>query len=146
MCYAYKPVYDGDGNVYKIRSGEFQRLLLEGAVIKKPDGYHYAKDTVGVLVLRDGAPTVAPMRWDLIPKDFMRGEKLDSCTVITLSSEGHALLKSIRHERIPLILTESQVGTWLDPKISPAQALQLCIPFAQSHMEAHLQAARDSKS
>jgi putative SOS response-associated peptidase YedK len=246
MCYAYKPVYGSDGEIYNVPSQEFKRLIRDGIIVSKPDGYHYAKDTVGALIRRNGELTIVPMRWDLVPKDFLRdgkfslaemikkknsraknpqtgrawgfssfnarvetvgelwsfrkpwnngmrcvlpvaafkerpnmegapqefqgkeyeialdrtyylgglydtwesatGEKLDSCTVITLSSEGNGLLKSIWHERIPLILTETQVGKWLDPKIGPAQALQLCLPFDQSRMELHLQAARDSKS
>jgi putative SOS response-associated peptidase YedK len=239
MCYAYKPVYGHDGTVYKVPHREFQLMARDGRIEVKPDGYHYAKDTVGVLAYRGGEITAVPMRWDLIPKDFLKngnltlaevikkknsraknpatgkawgfssfnarvetvgglwsfrrpwnnglrcvvpvasfkerpnmegapkefqgneyellldrtyylggiydlweskaGETLESCTVITTSSQGHSLLESIWHERIPVILTEAQVEQWLDPKVGPAQAMQLCLPLDPAKMRAILQ-------
>ncbi len=246
MCYAYKPVYGLDGTIFKVPFREFKELTQDGSIILKPDGYHYAKDTVGVLVHAKDGIKAMPMRWDLIPKDFLwnekltlaetikkknsraknpqtgkswgfssfnarvetvttlwsfrkpwndrhrcalpvaafkerpnmeeapkefqgkeyeialngvfylggiydtwvsaTGESLDSCTVITLSSEGNSKLRSIWHERIPLILEEANVEEWLDPKVSPARALQMCLRLDEAHMELHLQAARDPTS
>ena len=76
MCYAYKPVYGLDGTIFKVPFREFKELTQDGSIILKPDGYHYAKDTVGVLVHAKDGIKAMPMRWDLIPKDFLWNEKL----------------------------------------------------------------------
>ena len=239
MCYAYKPVYGHNGTVYKVPHREFKLMVQDGRIETKTDGYHYAKDTVGVLAHRGGEITAVPMRWDLIPKDFLKnenltlaevikkknsraknpatgkawgfssfnaraetvgklwsfrrpwnnglrcvvpvatfkerpnmegapkefqgneyellldrtyylggiydlwesraGERIESCTVITTSSQGHSLLESIWHERIPVILTEAQVEQWLDPKVGPAQAMGMCLQLVPAKMRANLQ-------
>lgn len=71
MCYAYKPVYGSDGTLYKVPHREFQVLIREGRIVPGSDGYHYAKDTVGVIVRRGNEIVAVPMRWDLIPRDFL---------------------------------------------------------------------------
>lgn len=63
------------------------------------------------------------------------GEKIESCTVITLSSEGNEKLAAIWHERIPLILEEEQVEAWLDPNTTPKQAMQMCVRLEATKME-----------
>ncbi len=78
MCYAYKPVRDKDGRIYKIykiSARDFAKLDQAGHIIEKPDGYHYAKDTVGAMVFRESAFQTIPMRWDLIPRNYLAGEK-----------------------------------------------------------------------
>jgi len=236
MCYAYKPVTDSQGRIWKVPHKEFERLYREGKIVPNGiDRYHYAKATVAVFLLRDGEPAVLPMRWDLIPRDYMiehpeltlaevikkknsraknpdtmkpwgfdsfnarketlasrpafrqpwkegkrcvmplqafqeranmdeapaeyknrsweieldrpaylggiwdhwerKGESLDSCTVITMDSEGHEKLRSIWHERHPLILTEDQVDEWLDPKTTPDRARQMVMQFDPERMK-----------
>jgi putative SOS response-associated peptidase YedK len=72
MCYAYKPVKDTAGKIWKAPHREFQRMIRDGQIQERTDGYHYAKDTVEVLLIQDGESVTAPMRWDLIPGSFMR--------------------------------------------------------------------------
>ncbi len=62
-------------------------------------------------------------------------ERLDSCSIITMSSRGNAKIEGIWHERIPLILTEQEALRWLDPKTTPEEALQLCRPLHEERME-----------
>jgi putative SOS response-associated peptidase YedK len=71
MCYAYKPVQGADGRIYKVPLREFRRLELEGLIKASPDGYHYARSMVGAILSQEGAPQVIPMRWDLMPRDYL---------------------------------------------------------------------------
>jgi putative SOS response-associated peptidase YedK len=82
MCYAYKPVYGQDGTVYKVPHREFQIMARDGLIVVEDDGYHYAKDTVGVIAHRGGEIVAIPMRWDLIPRDFLKNENLALAEVI----------------------------------------------------------------
>lgn len=235
MCYAYKPVMDPQGRIWKVPQKEFERLYRSGKIVPNGiDGYHYAKATVAAILLRDGEPAILPMRWDLIPRDFMaehpemtlaevikkknsraknpdtmkpwgfdsfnarketlasrpafrkpwkeglrcimpleafqeranmdgapiefknrsweivldqpyflggiwdrwerNGESLDSCTVITMDSEGHSKLRSIWHERHPFVLREDQVKEWLDPQTSVDKARQMVMQFDPGKM------------
>lgn len=234
MCYGYKPVRDIDGSISLVDPKEFRKMVQSGTIKISPDGYHYAKATVGVILFRAGGLQVAPMRWDLIPRDFLsqypeltlaeaiqkknsrainpdtqkawgfdsfnarketlasrpafrkpwkeglrcvmpaeafqeranmdgaptefknrsweitldrpaymggvwdrwerRGETLDSCTIITMDSEGHKVLRSIWHERHPLLLTETQAVEWLDPKTTMERARQMVMQFDPDRM------------
>lgn len=236
MCYAYKPVYGIDGTLYRIPHGDFQRQVRDGRIVPGADGYHYAKDRVWVLVRGGPGIETRPMRWDLLPRDFLKGEnatpeeaekkknsrarnpatgkswgfnsfnarletvdglwsfrkpwreglrcavpalafkerpnmedapvefrgreyelvlgemhylagihdswaapaggRIDSFSIITMSSRGHSLLESIWHERIPVLLKESQVEQWLDAKTTPEQASGICRPLPASEMRA----------
>ncbi|MEO6094656.1 MAG: SOS response-associated peptidase family protein [Fibrobacteria bacterium] len=71
MCYAYKPVRGEDGTIYKVPLREFRLLELEGRIKPSPDGYHYARATIGVILILDGAVKTAPMRWDFVPRDYL---------------------------------------------------------------------------
>jgi putative SOS response-associated peptidase YedK len=223
MCYGFKPLYHKEGGgAFMVPLHELYEMELAGKIIEKPDGYHYAKDTVGAIT----AAGARSMRWDLIPAFYLQGENLtaaeaikkknsraknpatgkswgfssfnarvesvatlpsfrgpwakgqrcvlptvgykerpnmdgapkdfqgrefeivldgtyymaglwdawqsrageaiESCTVITMSSEGHALMRSIWHERIPILLTEAEAAEWLDPTAAVRQALKLC--------------------
>jgi putative SOS response-associated peptidase YedK len=64
-----------------------------------------------------------------------KSEKLDSCTIITMSSKGNAKIEGIWHERIPLILTEQEALRWLDPKTTPDQAMHMCKQLSADRME-----------
>jgi putative SOS response-associated peptidase YedK len=76
MCYAYKPVFGADGTRYTIPHGDFQRHLRDGRIVPGPDGYHYAKETVWVLARGGEGIESALMRWDLVPRDFLKGENV----------------------------------------------------------------------
>jgi putative SOS response-associated peptidase YedK len=71
MCYAYKPVRGEDGTLYKVPLKEFRLLEMEGRIKPSPDGYHYARSTVGVIVRQDQDYKVVPMRWDLTSRDYL---------------------------------------------------------------------------
>ncbi|MBW8889412.1 MAG: SOS response-associated peptidase family protein [Fibrobacteres bacterium] len=53
------------------------------------------------------------------------GENLESFSIITVDSAGNPLLRSIWHERCPLILDPDQVGKWLNPETSPEEAMKM---------------------
>jgi putative SOS response-associated peptidase YedK len=55
---------------------DVRRMQREGIVKETPDGFMYAKDTVGVTIARGMDVLTLPMRWDLIPAGFMRQEHL----------------------------------------------------------------------
>jgi putative SOS response-associated peptidase YedK len=71
MCYAYKPVRGEDGLLYKIPLREFRQLEIEGKIKASPDGYHYARSTIGVFLMQDGDLKVLPMRWDFMSRDYL---------------------------------------------------------------------------
>lgn len=54
-----------------------------------------------------------------------RGESLDSFAILTVDSLGNGLLRSIWHERCPLILEPDEARRWLDPKTTPEEALRM---------------------
>jgi putative SOS response-associated peptidase YedK len=237
MCYAYKPVSGSDGQIWKVPIREFRQLELEGKILPSSDGYYYAKATVPAIILEDDEYKFIPMRWDLVPRDFMKehpefdlatvlkkknsraknpdtqkawgfdsfnarketlasrpafrqswkeglrcampaiafqeranmdgapkefqnrsyeialdkpyymggiydvwerkGERLESCTIITMDSTGHEKLRSIWHERHPLILKEDQLDEWLDPDTTPERAKQMVMQFDPDLMTVH---------
>jgi putative SOS response-associated peptidase YedK len=53
------------------------------------------------------------------------GEVLDSFSIITVDSEGNALLRSIGHERCPLILGSDASRKWLHPDTTPEEAMNM---------------------
>lgn len=234
MCYAYQPVRDSRGIIWKVPHREFKALIRDGQIKPSPDGYHYARSAVEVFRLRADVLEAVPMRWDLIPRDFMsehpefdldtvvkkknsraknpdtqnawgfdsfnarketlssrpafrrpwkeglrcvmpveafqeranmdgapaefknrtweikldrpaflggiwdrwerNGEEIESCTVITMDSLGHEKLRSIWHERHPLLLTEDQVGEWLDASTTVERARQMVMQFDPARM------------
>ena len=76
MCYGSKPVVNARGGIDWIPNDEFNRLYKEGIIVPRKDGYHYAKDMLAAMVRRGGQVVVVPMRWDLIPRHFLRKEGL----------------------------------------------------------------------
>lgn len=238
MCYAYKPVFSTvTGKIHYIDNKTLRQLENEGRIKSSPDGYVYAKATVAAIILEDDEYKTIPMRWDLVPRDFMsehpefdlatvikkknsraknpdtqkpwgfdsfnarretlnsrpafrqpwregqrcampalafqeranmdgapaefknrsweieldgiyymggiydvwerKEERLESCTIITMDSEGHEKLRSIWHERHPLILREDQLEEWLNPETTLERAQQMILQFDPGLMKIH---------
>lgn len=90
-----------------------------------------------------GKPYFLAGIWDT----WTRGEEsLDSMSIVTLDSLGNDRLRSIWHERCPVILDEGQAEEWLDPKTTPARAKELCRLVPAEQMEIELVAPRAPKS
>jgi putative SOS response-associated peptidase YedK len=63
------------------------------------------------------------------------GSKLHTCTIIT--TEGNALMKDI-HDRMPVILDDDAMKTWLNPRITNLYELsQLLKPYDSNRMKAY---------
>jgi putative SOS response-associated peptidase YedK len=71
MCYAYKPVRTPSGTILMHTVPEIRRLEREGKIREVEGEFYFAKDTVPVII---AGGAVVPMRWDLIPSGFLRGE------------------------------------------------------------------------
>jgi putative SOS response-associated peptidase YedK len=69
MCYAYKPVRLPSGKLSMKTDAEVRRLLREGLIKESPNGFYYPKANVEVIT---AGYQVKPMRWDLIPADYLR--------------------------------------------------------------------------
>jgi putative SOS response-associated peptidase YedK len=50
-----------------------------------------------------------------------KDQELYSFSIVTMSSEGHRIRKEIWHERMPVLLNQSEAEIWMDPKF-PADA------------------------
>jgi putative SOS response-associated peptidase YedK len=248
MCYGSRPVVNLEGGLEWVPNAEFNRLYREGEIVVRKDGYHYAKDDIGVLLWRgpgggqgggqggrNGRVEAAIMRWDLVPRHYLRredptleealrkkasrakdpetgratgftsynarietlaslpsyrdpwkeglrmvapasafkerpnmegapreftgkeyevildgtcflagiwdawlnsrGERLESCSIITMDSLGNDKIRSIWHERTPIVLRMDQVEEWLDPRTPPERALALCRLYPADRME-----------
>jgi putative SOS response-associated peptidase YedK len=63
---------------------------------------------------------------------------LASCTIITCDSAGNRVLAPV-HNRMPVILADLELmRAWLDPSISPQEALSLCEPLAAERMSSEI--------
>jgi putative SOS response-associated peptidase YedK len=61
---------------------------------------------------------------------------IESCTMLTCDATRNRVVASI-HDRMPVILADvEQMKAWLDPAVSPAEALTLCTPLDASRMSA----------
>jgi putative SOS response-associated peptidase YedK len=66
------------------------------------------------------------------------GGSVSSCTIITCDSTGNRVVAPI-HDRMPVILADlDRIKAWLDPAISPAEALSLCEPLAAERMSSEI--------
>lgn len=83
MCYSYAPEYSELTPQLLHAQEEFRRLQDLGFITPTRSGYHYPKDTVAV-ILRGGE--VRPMRWDLIPRNFLAPLKLTLPEVVKKKS------------------------------------------------------------
>ena len=64
-----------------------------------------------------------------------RGENIDSCAIVTTSS--NVLMSSI-HDRMPVILDSQSLPVWLEPAITEPDRLQsLLIPASEELLRAH---------
>jgi putative SOS response-associated peptidase YedK len=63
----------------------------------------------------------------------LQGERLESCTIITVDSLGNSVLRGC-----PLILDEGGLQEWLDPKTTPERAREMFKLFPAGSMEARL--------
>lgn len=66
---------------------------------------------------------------------------VSSCTIITCDSASNPLVAHV-HDRMPIILPAPELmRAWLDPSISPEEALSLCEPLPADRMSAKLASA-----
>ncbi|HUA11719.1 MAG TPA: SOS response-associated peptidase [Solirubrobacteraceae bacterium] len=81
--------------------------------------------------LEEGEPFAFAALWT---SATVEGEKVESSTILTCSSESNRLVSAI-HNRMPVILAdeESRAG-WLDPGLGAEEALALCQPLEASRM------------
>jgi len=83
-------------------------------------------------IIRLGSPKNLAGVWDRW--ENRQGESLESFSIVTLDSLGNQMLRGIWHERCPLILDDSQVEEWLDPKTSPERAKELIRLYSAEQM------------
>ncbi len=67
--------------------------------------------------------------------DKQTGEMTETCTIIT--TEANEVLKPV-HDRMPVILKNSDYDFWLDKKVKDTNKLQnLLVPFPAEEMDSH---------
>lgn len=63
---------------------------------------------------------------------------VSSCTIITCDSSANRVVAPV-HDRMPVILADPDlIKAWLDPSISPAEALSLCEPLGGDRMSSEI--------
>jgi putative SOS response-associated peptidase YedK len=68
----------------------------------------------------------------------VEGGPIASCTIVTCDSSSNRVVAPV-HDRMPVILADPNVMTaWLDPAISPAEALTLCEPLTAERMSSEI--------
>jgi putative SOS response-associated peptidase YedK len=68
----------------------------------------------------------------------VEGGPVASCTIITCDSTANRVVAPV-HDRMPVILADpDRITAWLDPAISPAEALSLCEPLAADRMSSEI--------
>jgi putative SOS response-associated peptidase YedK len=68
----------------------------------------------------------------------VEGGPVASCTIITCDSTANRVVAPV-HDRMPVILADPELmKAWLDPSISPAEALSLCEPLAADRMSSEI--------
>jgi len=66
------------------------------------------------------------------------GGAVSSCTIITCDSASNRVLAPV-HSRMPVILADLELmRAWLDPSISPQEALFLCEPLGAERMSSEI--------
>ena len=64
-----------------------------------------------------------------------RGEKIDSCAIVTTPSNA---FMSLIHDRMPMILDSQSLSIWLEPTITdPDRLRSLLIPVSEDLLRAH---------
>jgi putative SOS response-associated peptidase YedK len=104
----------------------FKRLLHNRRCVIVADGfYEWAKEpgtkskTPMYITLKDHEPFAFAGLWD--SWRTASGQQLRTCTVIT--TEPNALMASI-HNRMPALLLQDALTTWLDPGVQDEQVLR----------------------
>jgi putative SOS response-associated peptidase YedK len=68
----------------------------------------------------------------------VEGGPVSSCTIITCDSTSNRVVAPV-HDRMPVILADTdRIKAWLDPSISPAEALSLCEPLGADRMSSEI--------
>jgi putative SOS response-associated peptidase YedK len=68
----------------------------------------------------------------------VEGGAVSSCTIVTCDSAEHRVLAPV-HDRMPVILADVEtMRAWLDPAVSPEEALSLCEPLPADRISARL--------
>jgi putative SOS response-associated peptidase YedK len=68
----------------------------------------------------------------------VEGGPVSSCTIITCDARSNRVVAPV-HDRMPVILADHDaIKAWLDPAISPAEALSLCQPLAADRMASEI--------
>jgi putative SOS response-associated peptidase YedK len=68
----------------------------------------------------------------------VEGGPVSSCTIITCDSSTNRVVAPV-HDRMPVVLADLDlIKAWLDPAISPAEALSLCEPLAAARMTSEI--------
>lgn len=118
----------------------FARLLRRHRCLVPADGfYEWRRNPDGktktpmYIRMRGGLPFAFAGLWDTW-RDA-RGATVPSCTIITTTP--NELMRTI-HDRMPVILQESDYQRWLAPTEAPAESLQeLLAPYPAGEMEAY---------
>jgi len=76
----------------------------------------------------------------------VEGGPVESCTIITCDSSSNRVVAPV-HDRMPVILADfDRIKAWLDPAISPAEALSLCEPLAADRMSSEIRPLGDAET
>jgi putative SOS response-associated peptidase YedK len=115
----------------------FRQAFAKRRCLVVADGFYEWKKTDGrkqpyFIHMRDDQPFAFAGLWERWKRD---DPEIESCSIIV--TEANDVLKPI-HDRMPVILTEADYETWLDPKVEDKTNLEgLLGSFPPSGMEAY---------
>jgi len=121
----------------------FRNLLKSRRCLVPFDGFYEWKKTdkaripFRIVTTDQEIFTVAGL-WDTW-KDPATGDLIHSFTLITIHPNK---LMEVIHDRMPAILTPGNEKLWVDPEVSPGEALQLLLPYPDENMMAYEVSAR----
>lgn len=118
----------------------FKKLFARQRCLILADGFYEwrsegknAPKTPFYIRMKDGRPFAFAGLWDRWTD--ADGVHLDSCTIITC--EANSLVGQL-HDRMPVILSEQDYDTWLDPTINDTHVLTALLqPYDPDDMQAH---------
>src|SRR5262245_43699234 len=123
-------------------SNAYKRAFAKRRAIVPADGFYEWEKIEGkkqkqpwFIRRRDGEPMAFAGLWEIWhdPKIGDDAPRIRTFTIIT--TEANDLLASI-HERMPVLLPESEWGRWLDPSYNDVDALQqLLVPAPETDIE-----------
>ncbi len=118
----------------------FKRLLKSKRCLIVADGFYEwrkegSRKTPMFIRLKTSEPFAFAGLYDVWkPQD---GEPIASCTIITTAAQENAVMRSI-HDRMPVILSKSAYGKWLDPANHEVSELTALLkPYSAQEMEAY---------